>query len=151
MLTLSKTWAIMKMQRGRRLPAPGRRCTWGVHSKNDWRRVRCTAKAKISTPTARHSLSESSAEQNIRTFSALVAFRQADFNAKRWWVYRAATAAAFQTKTITTVRCPNCAASTVVRRSRKSDKFTLTVLYRSEIIYMSESKPDRLNAEKWIV
>mgnify|MGYP001755980173 FL=1 len=51
--------------------------------KNDWRRVRCTAKAKFSTPTARHSLSESSAEQNIRNFSVLGAFRQADLNAER--------------------------------------------------------------------
>lgn len=33
--------------------------------------------------TARHSLSESSAEQNIRNFSVLGAFRQADLNAER--------------------------------------------------------------------
>ena len=40
-------------------------------------------KPKYTTPTARHSLSESSTEQNNSTFSALGAFRPAYLNAKK--------------------------------------------------------------------
>lgn len=93
MLTFPKNWCTIKMQRGRTLLTPSRRRTWEVHFKKDWRRVRCTAKPKVSTPTARHNSFKICSRAEYQDLSAPEKSSQANLTPKRWRVHRAATAA----------------------------------------------------------